>query len=254
MKNTKQSRILWIGITMLISNYAMAQSHYSLELSSRTKPYGTNLLATAAADKLLWGKEDKSNPIYGYGSIGAQVGGSPTAAIFAKLAPIAPIIFEVQKSKTYRFIKSSEFDCSSNQCLSSVDRTDYSVKLLAGYKNLVGSFSALWRDVKSKETTKPTALELEYFSVPAGTHRFIQTGAIVGYKTSNQQFFGFTLNNGYISNINKKFTNYYGLYHFEWKELNWLVGAGHYQTNEANISGNGALISISKNFGESLGL
>lgn len=78
---------------------------YKVDFNMRTQPFGTNIVGTAQYDQHLWGEVDKARSLYGYARAGVKAGGSPTAAGFIQVAPIAPLIFEVSKSKTYRFLE-----------------------------------------------------------------------------------------------------------------------------------------------------
>jgi hypothetical protein len=168
---------------LFISHSVLADLNYKLDFNMRSQPFGTNVVGTAQYDQRLWGEVDKSRPLYGYARAGVKAGGSPTVAGFLQVAPIAPLIFEVSKSKTYRFLDSKEFNCSTYECKKSVDRFDFSTRLVFGYKNFFGATAINFRDVKTAAQPKLMALEFEYFSVPSGrTHSLVSKNIVLGPK------------------------------------------------------------------------
>lgn len=251
MKKTFKSCALFC----ILLNSALAETNYKLELSTRTKPKGTNFVAEAAYDHLLWGEQNKTKPLYGYARVGAKIGGSPTLAAFVQVAPIAPLIFEVSKSTTKRFLKSSEFNCDQYECIKTVDRIDLSARAVFGYKDFFGSTSFVYREIKTKSNIRSTALELEYFIIPSGTTESYRShNILLGQKFGEDLAFGLAYEKGQIKNLNKRYENSVGFCKFLWKDVNWVAGAGHFGSTESGITGNGAFLSISKKFGETLSL
>jgi hypothetical protein len=45
-----------------------------------------------------------------------------------------------------------------------------------------------------------------------------------------------------------------GFVRVKYYEMDWLIGASHYSSNERDMEGNGVVLGLSKSFGESLGL
>jgi hypothetical protein len=229
--------------------------NYKTDFSFRSKPQGINLVGTAQYDHLIWGEGIKENPLYGYWRAGAKIGGSPTLAGFLQVAPVAPLIFEISKSMTKRFLNSKEFNCATYECKKSINRLDFSTKIVFGYQNFFGMGSLNFRDIKTSSESKLMALELEYFSVLSGiTHRYFSRSLMFGQKYSNDRSFGVAYENGQIKKINKHFENYLGFVKFNYNDLNWIIAASRFNTNEAGVSGNGLILGLSKTFGDSLSL
>jgi hypothetical protein len=101
-------------------------------------------------------------------------------------------------------------------------------RLVFGYKAFFGSTSFLYREIKSQSNAKKMALELEPL--------------------------GLSYEKGQIKNLNKHFEYSVGFCKVLWKEVSWVAGAGHFESTESGISGNGAFLSLSKRFGETLSL
>ena len=131
-------RLILILIAVLFSFPTFAELNAKIDLSLRTKPLQYNGGLTGAYDGRLWGEVDRTKGLYGFYRVGARLGGSPTAAAFVQVAPIAPVIFEIQKGTTYRFIKTSATDCDTYECLHRIDRTDYSMRLGLLKRNGIG--------------------------------------------------------------------------------------------------------------------
>lgn len=241
---------------IILSPVTIASSvNYKLDGVFRTKPRATNAVAEAAYDHLIWGELDKKKPLYGYGRVGAKLGGSPGLAAFLQFAPIAPVIFEVQQSRTKRFLKSSEFNCAQVECLNTVKRLDYSIRLLGGYKDFFATALFLWRKIETPASSMPVMVELEYFTLsPKASHQFYSNSFIVGHNLSEDLSFGLAYEHADISKQNKEFENMVGFTRLKWKDIQWSVGAGRFRSNETNITGNGVFLSLSKKFGESLSL
>lgn len=248
-------QFLKLVFLLSISQNVLADFNYKIDFQTRTKPQGTNLLATAQYDHMLWGQLDKTSPMYGYMRAGAKIGGSPTIAGFLQVAPIAPLIFEVSKGTTKRFMDSKEFNCSTYECKKSVDRTDYSARLVFGYKNFFGTTAINFRDIETDTSTKLSALELEYFTIASGSkHRMVTKSLVLGQKYSENLIFGLSYENSQIKKSLKRYEASVGFVRFNYYDINWMLGASHFSSNETNISGNGAIIGISKSFGDTLSL
>ncbi len=251
----KSIKVILVLSFIVLSTRVFADFNYKVDFQTRTKPAGTNLVATAQYDHMLWGQLDKANPMYGYMRAGARVGGSPTVAGFVQVAPIAPLIFEVSKGTTKRFMDSKEFNCTTYECKKSVDRTEYSARLVFGYKNFFGTTALSYRDIETDSNTKLTALELEYFTIASGAkHQMITKSFVLGQKYSEDLTFGLSYENSQIKKSLKRYEASVGFVRYKYYDINWTLGASHFSSNEANISGNGAVIGISKSFGETLSL
>lgn len=247
------SRILLV-ILMLAPVAARSEVNFSLKGSYRSDPAGQNVQATAAYEGLLWGEVDKEMPLYGYYRLGASAGGTPTAAAFVEVAPVAPLIFKLQQASTYRFLESSVFDCKSRYCFGVVDRTDMSVTALGGYGDILGMVSYVWRDIRTPRGFGPVAAELEYFSVSEGRHNYGEWNVAVGYMVSEEITAGLQYTSGRISDGDKEFSSLYGVCQWPWLNLDWTAGVGRFSSDEPGITGNGVVLTIGKKFGETLSL
>ncbi len=242
-------------ISLFFTQVVFADLNYKLDFNMRSQPFGTNIVGTAQYDHSLWGEVDKSKPLYGYARAGVKAGGSPTVAGFIQVAPIAPLILEVSKSKTYRFLDSKEFNCSTYECKKSVDRLDFTTRLVFGYKNFFGTTAINFRDVKTAAQPKLMALEFEYFSVPSGrTHSLVSKSLVLGQKYSETLTFGLLYEHSEIAKLLKRAEFSMGFVRAKYYDIDWLFGASHYSSNERDMEGNGIVIGVSKSFGETLGL
>lgn len=167
-----------------------AEFHYEIEGALRTDPRAMNMTAVVAYDHLLRGEFSKENPFYSYARAGLIAGGSPSAGVFLEYAPIAPLIFSVQKNVTHRFQNASRFDCETYQCKKNIDRTDYAVRGVVGLHKFFFSQSYLWRELRTESDSLPFYLEQEHGVVPEGYHRFAKATSILGYQISDEQIAG----------------------------------------------------------------
>ncbi len=249
-----QSSIFAIIVILAFASFAKAEINSSIYIGARTKPSGTNLIAEGAYDGLLWGAFQKDNPLYGYYRAGLRGGGSPTAEAFIQISPIAPLVFEVQKGSTSRFFSTSNFDCEKYQCQGTVERTEYSVKLGAGYQNIVFLGGLLWRDLKTPVETKKVFIELENFIVLPGNHRYLENYALLGYKLPNDRLAAIVYSAGEVSAGDQRSSSLYGVYRMKWQQNALSSAIGYYVSDHEHLTGPSAVFSLTRNFGESLSL
>ena len=226
----------------------------SFKFQYRSLPGAANVSANLAYDDLLWGKVSKETPLYGYYKFGAVAGGSPTLGAFIEVAPIAPLVFKYQKSMTYRFLKSSSFDCATAYCFGDLDRSDFSVHLAAGYGRIIGVASYLWRNLNAPESSNPVVAEQELFTMTSGEHSYNEAGLTVGYLLRDSSVVGLVYTSAVISEGNRHSNSIYGIYHWKWNGFDLTTGAGRYDTEQPDVSASGVLFVIGKKFGESLSL
>jgi hypothetical protein len=238
----------------LITGKAEAAVGATLDLGGRNRPQGTNLVGTLHWDELLWGQADPQRPFYGFYRFGARVGGSPTAAAFLEIAPIAPVVFEIQQSRTLRFFNSSVLNCETFECQGAVDRTDYSLKFAGAYENFILFGAVLWREVRTEQTTKPVFIELENFGVSPGFHRFFENTLTLGYQLADKQTIGVLENSGVISEGNRKFHSEYLFYQTRCHDLAVTGALGYYVSPETQVTGLSAFFALRKEWGERFSL
>lgn len=239
---------------LMISASAMAEVNYSLTYQGRSYPTANNLVGTISYDGMLWGKFSKEDPSYGYFRIGEKAGGAPSYAAYLQVAPIAPIVFEIQRSYTHRFTKISILDCDAVKCDGRVTRTDYSIRAAAALKNFIFLGNATWREIETPEANTAVGLEFELFTVSPGTHQYFETVLLAGYQLPENHIVGLLAINGELKNQNRKSSSAYVVYRFPWREYAVSTGAGNYTSNENDKSDFSAILSVSRNWGESLSL
>ncbi len=237
---------------LVLVSMAKADVHYSLDLGARSKPSTASLDGTVAYDQMLWGTKSQEKPMYGYMRVGARLGGNPTNGAFVQVAPIAPLVFEVQKGYTHRFIKTASFDCSVVECYGRIERTDYIIRLLAGYQHFIFLGNAMWREIQTGNENKPVVLEAEMFSVQPGFHRFFESTVTVGFKLNEDDIVGVMVGAGEISENNRRFSSAYGVYKTKWNGFGIAAGLGKYSSDQADQDGSSAIFSMSYKFGERL--
>jgi hypothetical protein len=241
-------------LVWLIATVAKAEDHYSIDGGYRSLPKGANLVATAAWDGLLWGDADKQKPLYGYYRVGARLGGTPTAAAFVQVAPIAPVILEVQHGFTDRFSKMGPFDCDTYDCFGKVERTDYSLRLVGGYKDLVFMGTMLSRNIQTAESNKAIALELENLTIRPGKEKLVEGSLMAGYKLNPTQVVGLLYNRGTLDETHQGYAGAYAFYRFSWQDFAWTAAVGNYQSDHPDLSGTSVLLGVSRRWGEVLSL
>lgn len=254
-------RALPVFVILFSALPALAGLNGQLKLNYRNKPAGQNLLATAAYDGLLWGTPDTEMPLYGFYRAGLVAGGTPTAAAFVEVAPVAPLVFRLQKGSTYRYLESSVFECAREYCFGVADRTDLSVTAVGAYGRVLGLVSYLWRDLRLPESSNPVVAEQEYFTARAGRHNYGEWTVALGYKLVDNgrgaeiaDRLGLQYTAGEISEGHRRMNSVYAVYQWSWQGLNLTAGAGHFDTDQPGVSGEGLILAIGKNFGESLSL
>lgn len=241
--------------SLLFSLQVKAKWNGGVDAGYRSLPAGLNASATLAHDNLLWGEYNKTEPLYGYSRVGLSLGGSPTAAAFVQLAPIAPLIFELQKSASYRYIKSSTFDCEKFYCYGNVDRTEMTVTLLGGYDKFVALASYMWREIRVPDSSNQVVAELEYFTLPANqTHTYHEVNLILGYNINEEQSVALAYTSSSVSYRDFKADSIYALYRMKYMQVDLTFGAGTYNSDQPDVAGNGVVFAIGKKFGESLSL
>lgn len=233
---------------------SLAQVNGKIDLSLRTKPLQYNGVGTVAYDGVLWGDVDKANPKYGFYRVGAKLGGSPTAAAFVQVAPIAPVVFEVQKGTTYRFIKTSATDCDTYECLHKVDRTDYSIRLGGAVKKFVLLMKFMLREIDAEEGNRPVYLELESFHVTPGYHHYFESTITLGYKLDDTTTTGIIYNGGELSGGSQHFYSGYGFYSRKCGDYGVTGALGYYDNAYDKFRGVSGLIIVSRAFGDTLAL
>jgi hypothetical protein len=232
---------------------ANAEWNQSIGAGYRSVPQGQNIQGTVAYDKLLWGEVNKERPLYGYLRAGIRAGGAPTAAVFLQVAPVAPLIFEVQRGATYRYTPSQIFDCKNIFCYGVTERTDVSVKIAFGYGSFVGYASYLWRGITLPESSNPVLAEIELVTASMGNHGFNEYSVAAGIKMADD-FAGLIYSHGVFSENKKRSESAYAVYSRKFSEFDLSLGAGTYNTDESDVSGSGVILTFSKRFGESLSL
>lgn len=245
---------LIFNIIFLISFVAQAELQQKYSISYRTTPAGLNPMASLSYDSLLWGDGNKQNPLFGFYKFGIQLAGAPTANVFVELAPIAPLVFSVNKSLSYRFLNSSVFDCNRFYCFGSIDRTDYLIKAAAKFNNIAFVGSYMWRELSTPDSSKPIMLELENFSVLNGNHKYNEFVFFTGYQRPTDDMLGVLYINGKLPDLSLASNSVYAVYHWKHNELSYTVGLGNYSTDQANVGGTSMIFSIGKTIGESLSL
>lgn len=244
-----------ISLFILFAGFlAQAEINYSLNLGLRSKPLNLNIIGQAAYDGMLWGERKPGDPLYGYYRAGIRGGGSPTAAVFFQVAPIAPLIFEVQKGIAKRFFTKNSFNCDSVDCEGQVDRTDYLVKFGLAHNDFVLMGQVNWRDIKTEDSNQAIALELENFLVTPGTHNYFEAITLVGYKLPDDRLAGILLSSGQISNGHQRFTSGYAVYRFKWNDYSVMSGVGSYKSDYNRMTGVSLIFTLTRTWGESLSL
>lgn len=244
--------IIFFAIFFCLNSFA--QINYNLKAIYRSTPSASNISGTVAYEKLLWGEANKKQPLYGYYKLGAVLGGSPTAGAFIEFSPVAPLVIKYQKSATYRFTKSSVFDCENVYCYGVLDRSDLSISLAAGHGNVVGLASYLWRDIRTPQSSNLVVAEQELFTTASGNHAYNEMSLTMGYVFDEEKVLGLHYTAAEFSDGYRRSNSIYGIYHWKWNELDFTAGAGRYDTDQAYVSGTGVLFMIGKKFGESLSL
>ncbi len=237
-----------------LSIISHAETHYLLDASLRTQPSAKNLVGTAAYDGMLWGVADKKNPLYGYYRVGLRAGGNPSYAAFLQIAPVAPLIFEIQRGDTHRFFDISSINCDLVECKGKVERTDYSIRLLAAYESIFFSGTALWRELRTSNNSKLVGLENELFVVTSGFHRYFESNITLGYQLPGEHLAGVTYTSGLLSEGDRKISTVYGFYQLPYKGFSVTLGAGEYKSDAPDQDGFSGVLLISKEWGEKLSL
>lgn len=247
------SKILIAG-SLLFTFNVRAADHYSFDARARSAPTIGNVQATANYDQMLWGEKTPDNPLYSYLRVGARGGGSPTYAGFLQIAPIAPVIFEVQKGITHRFLKISGFNCSEIECKGKMDRTDYSVRLLAAVKDFVIMAHFMWREIRTETIATIVGLEYEFFEVTPGFHRFMESTWTLGYKLSSGNMVGVVSTQGEISEGNRRSQSIHAIYRFPYQDFSLVAGIGNYKSDQNDLNQMSAIFSATYQWGERLSL
>ncbi len=255
MKKIIVKSVLFAGISLNIVT-AGASVHGRVDGALRMRPTSYNAVGLLAYDGLLWGEGDKTKPTaYGFYRVGAKAGGSPTAAALVQIAPVAPLVFEVQKGTALRFFKLSATDCDQYECHKNIERTDYSVRLGAAYKKFIFSLKGTWREIKTANSTKSVYLELESFHVNPGYYTYFEANTAVGYKLDELRTTGLIYIGGVISDGDRDFKSIYGFYSQKHGDYSFTGAAGYYDAQDLRkYTGLSLLALVGWSFGENLSL
>src|SRR5690606_37245416 len=117
---------------------------------------------------------------------------------------------------THRFLNVNKYDCDDFDCRGKIERTDYIARLAAGFGRFVFLGSAMWRELRTEESNKRIALEIEYFDVPPGFHRFFETNLLAGYRLPNEHIVGIMTHSAILYDQDQKSSSLYGVYRMKW--------------------------------------
>lgn len=244
----------FIGFILYACCFAKAEVHTNVEGSLRTDPRAMNLTATVAYDHLLRGEASKENPFYSYARLGLIVGGSPSVGAYLDYAPIAPLIFSVQKNHTHRFQKASRFDCENFQCQKNIDRTDYSVRGIVAYEKLFFTQSYTWRELRTDGDVHGFYIEQEHFVVTPGFHRFTEASSILGYQISDEQQAGILYVSNELSEGHDRSHTASAFFRQQWGEFAFTFGISQYKYEQFDSKGPAGFITIDWDRGKKLSL
>ena len=237
-----------------VSLGAHAEISYELETALRTDPRAMNMTIKINYDFLLRGEVSKENPFYSYARAGLAAGGSPTLGAFIEYAPVAPLIFSVQKNWTHRFLEASRFDCENNQCKKNIDRTDYGVRGVLGYQNIFFSQSYILRELKTDSDVLPVYIEQEHALVSSGFHRFQEATSILGYQISKEQIAGVLYTSAWLSEGSFRSHTASVFYRQLCGDFSLTFGLSQYKYEQFNIQGPAGFITLNFSQGEKLSL
>ncbi len=243
-----------ILLILLLSSVVFAEVGTNINAAVRTDPRAKNLTATIFYDYLLHGRPSKETPFYGYARAGATIGGSPTLGAFLQVAPVAPLIFEIQKSRTIRFDNADRFDCETNECQGVIDRVDYIIRGVVGFKDFFFSPSYMWREIQTNGEYRPVYIEQEVFMVSPGFHRFQEASAILGYTISEARQTGLIYTENVISENRSRSRTTSAFYRFPISEFKVTIGVSHYKYEQLNREGPAAFLTLDLDFGQKLSL
>ena len=232
----------------------MAEVGSNINAAFRTDPRAKNLTATIFYDYLLHGTPSKETPFYGYARAGAVVGGSPTIAAFLQVAPVAPVVFEVQKSRTIRFDGADRFDCQTYECQGVIDRLDYKIRAAVAYNDFFFAPGFMWREIQTNGDYRPVYIEQEVFVVTPGFHRLQEGSAVLGYSISDHQQAGVIYTENEISENHFRSRTTSVFYRFPVQDLKITVGLSHFKYEQLNREGPAAFLTLDLDYGQKLSL
>ncbi len=241
-------------IVMVFSSLSLAQYNLNVNAAFRTDPRAKNLTATLAYDYLLRGEASKQTPFYSYARAGVVAGGSPSFGAFIQVAPIAPLIFEVQKSRTVRIDSSDHFDCQKFECQGVIDRTEYSVRAVAAYGHFFITPKFLWREVQSDSNFRPIYFEQEVATASPGFHRFQQASVILGYAISDAWQSGVIYSASEFSENRVVSHTASVFYRQKIGAYAATFGLSHYKYEQFDIQGPAGFLSLDYDLGDKLSL
>ncbi len=255
------TKFFFLTFSLLVCSWnqqAFAEDFFLVEASARSQPQATNLVGTLAHDGLLWREQGKekvpASPLFGYYRLGTRFGGSPSLAGFLQIAPIAPVVFEIQRGFTQRFSRPAGFDCDQVQCFGQIQRTDYSLRLAAAYENFILIESLLWRELETEANSQKIFIELENMLASPGVRRFFQNTSLLAYRLPEDRLLGFRLDSGILINESQNFNAAYLVYRQPWQEFQISFGAGQFRASNSNLDGFSLILSMSRKWGDSLSL
>jgi len=233
---------------------ARAEYSYELEAVLRTDPRAMNMTAKLNYDLLLRGGAAPENPLYSYARVGLIAGGSPTLGAFVEYAPIAPLVFSVQKNRTHRFLDASRFDCETNQCKKNIDRTDYGVRAALAYQNIFFSQSYTLRELQTDADSLPIYIEQEQGVVSSGFHRYQEATSILGYRISLEQIAGALYTGTWLSEGGWRSHTASVFFRQQCGEFSLTFGLSQYKYDQFDVQGPAGFITLNFSQGEKLSL
>lgn len=241
-------------LIFLASLWTHAEYSYELEAVLRTDPRATNMAAKFNYDYLIRGEFSKETPFYSYARAGLVAGGSPSLGAFIEYAPVAPLIFSVQKNWTHRFLDASRFDCETNQCKKNIDRIDYGVRGVLGYENIFFSQSYALREIKTDSEVRTIYIEQEHALISSGFHRFQEATSILGYQISKEQIAGVLYTSSWISEGGFRSHTASVFYRQQCGDFSLTFGLSQYKYEQFDIQGPAGFVTLNFSRGEKLSL
>lgn len=111
-----------------------------------------------------------------------------------------------------------------------------------------------WREIQTPDSAIAVGLEQEYFVVTSGFHRYFETSITAGYRLPENKFVGVLINNGLLSEGNRRNSSTYVIYRTQCEEFGVVVGLGNFKFDAAGQDGFSAIVSLSKSWGTNLSL
>lgn len=219
-------------LLLVAFNFAFQAQALQINLipAARTYPLSGSVEANARHEYLLWDQREEQFWKYGFLQARGGIAAHGMAEAGVSFFPISFVELGVSSSLTNRFYESRVFNCKDEICFGQVRRDRLTLRLIAGYSDVVGILSLNSQSVHIEDDSKPLADESENILAHAGADTLKSESLLLGYKMGSR-FAGVYARQARFERSEQKNESQHAVYRFPFHELFCGVGVGRYASS-----------------------